>query len=265
MGMNKSGALGMRCHQAVSFSRPLLRLSRRKAVFWPGCALMQMDPAILLKTAEILRRTEPELGLSACCCGQPTRYLAAGAYPARQKKLASLLARHGVRRVYTACPNCFVQLEPLGGVEVRPIWAALAACIRRQDIIGGVPAVTVHDPCPMRRQLEELAAVRTLLDMAGAKPVEPAHSREAALCCGNAQMLHTRDPEKSAQLRTRRIAEFASDLPVASCCAGCLDAFRSEGLDTVHLLEVLFGRSGTRCWGNRLAFSAAVGKQAAHG
>lgn len=259
--MNRSGSLGMAIHQALSFAPPVMGLSRREAVFWPGCALMQLDPAILLKTAEILRRAEPELGLSACCCGQPTRYLQAAVYPARRDRLRALLAKRGVRRIYAACPNCAKQLGELPGVEVRPVWSALAACVRREDIAGGVPAAAIHDPCPMRGQPAELDAVRSLLKLAGTDAIEPKHTREKTVCCGNIQMLRARDPEKSGMLRRKRLEEFPPDRPVTSCCEGCLDAFRSEGADAVHLLEVLFGRSGTRGWANRLAFTGIVRRE----
>ena len=256
--MNRSGTLGMALHQSLSFASPMMALSRREAVFWPGCALMGLDPAILLKTAEVLRREEPELGLSACCCGQPSRYLLEKSFPARRDRLAALLERRGVRRVYAACPNCARELEGL--VEVRLIWSVLARCIRREDISGSAAAVTIHDPCPLRNQPEELAAARVLLELAGAAVTEPAHSGQKTVCCGNIQMLRTRDPEKSRALRIARIGEFPQGQPVASCCEGCLDAFRGEGLDTVHLLEVLFGRSGARGWGNRLSFTRLAQK-----
>lgn len=263
--MDKSGSLGMACHQALSFAPPTMALSRREAVFWPGCALMQLEAAILLKTAEVLRREEPDLGLSACCCGQPSRYLLEGAYPARRDALAALLRKRGVRRVYAACPNCAKQLGELGCVEVRPVWSVLTARVRREDLSGGTGAVTLHDPCPLRNQPEELSAARALLELSGADVLEPEHARERTVCCGNVRMLRARDPEKSGALRKRRIAEFPPDRPVTSCCEGCLDAFRSEGLETVHLLEALFGRSGRRGWGNRLAFTSAVRKEARRG
>lgn len=262
--MNKTGLVGMRCHQALSFAPPMMAIPRREAIFWPGCALMQLDPAVLTKTAEVLRRAEPDLGLSSCCCGQPTRYLLKGAYPARRDALTALLEQRGVRRVYAACPNCVKQLGELGCVETRPIWSALAAYIRPEDIAGGVRAVALHDPCPMRGQPEEQSALRVLLHVAGTEITEPAHNRENTLCCGNVQMLRARDPEKSARLRRLRCGEFSPDLPVTSCCEGCLDAFRSEGLSTLHLLEVLFGKSETRGWGNRLAYTRLAKREASH-
>ena len=44
--MDKAGRLGMAVHQAASFSPPLMGLTASRAVFWPGCALMSLDPAI---------------------------------------------------------------------------------------------------------------------------------------------------------------------------------------------------------------------------
>ena len=77
--MNSSGCFGMGCHQGLSFSGLFMRCDRAEAVFWPGCALMNLDPDILYKTAAVLKRTEPELGLCSGCCGQPTKSTAPGA------------------------------------------------------------------------------------------------------------------------------------------------------------------------------------------
>lgn len=257
--MSKSGLFGMRFHQGLSFSRPLMRMSRAKAVFWPGCALMNLDPAILQKTFAALRRAEPELGLSTCCCGQPSRYLFQKKFSSRSRRLARSLASHGVARVYTACPNCAVQLRELGGVEVVPIWQTLAEVLRPEDIrpLPENASVVLHDPCPMRREPAQLDAVRQLCRMAGAKLYEPAHNREHSICCGNFHMMHTLDPEKSAGMRKARLAEFPKDTPVASCCEGCLGSFRIGGREGVHILELLFGRSEKRGWKNRLSFTRA--------
>ena len=70
--MNK---LSMAVHQAVSFSSPMMHCSRSTAVFWPGCALMKLEPHIISHIMTILRRAEPGIGLAAACCGQPTHYL----------------------------------------------------------------------------------------------------------------------------------------------------------------------------------------------
>ena len=258
--MNKAGGLGMRLHQAASFSPPLMGVSRSKAVFWPGCALLGLGPELLERVRAVLEREEP-MGLSACCCGQPSRYLFPGAFPRRQEKLRRLLGKRGVERVYTACPNCAVQLRALGTVEVRPIWPVLAARLRREDLTGpGGGAYVIHDPCPLRAFPEEREAVRSLLALAGAEVTEPEHAGAHTICCGNYHMMRALDPSRSAAMRRRRTAEFPAGTPVVSCCEGCLDAFRSEGLAGAHVLEVLFGPADSRGWGKRLRFTAGAGR-----
>ena len=74
---------------------------------------------------------------------------------------------------------------------------------------------------------------------------------DCAFCCGNFHMMRATDPEKSAQMRSKRLEDLADDRMILSSCEGCLDAFRSEGRETCHLLELLFGKSKSRGWGNR--------------
>ena len=250
--MNKSGNFGMACHQAVSFSRPMLRIPKSEAVFWPGCALMNLDPVILQKTLEILRRAEPEIRLAAGCCGQPTVYLFPDKAPARREKLAGLLKKKGVRRIYTACPNCTLQLKELGGFTVLPIWPVLAEQLRRENIESPEGSFVWHDPCPTRKDPVQQEAARKLLALSGCDCRQPEHTGEKTRCCGNFHMLRAADPEKSARMRQSRLKELAPDCVILSSCEGCLEAFRSEGRETCHLLELLFGRSRSRSWANRI-------------
>ena len=237
---------GMQIQQGLSFSPLLLRVPKAEAVFWPGCALMKLDPAILEKTAEVLRREEPSLKIAAGCCGQPTMYLLPEKWEKRQKQLARLLRKQGVKRIYTACPNCTLQMQGLA--EVIPIWRTLARNLRAEDLSPAADSFVWHDPCPIRHDPEQLAAVRVLMDRAGCDYIEPGKIR----CCGNVRMLRSTDPQKSAAIRRRRLAELDETRTIASCCEGCLDSFRTEGRDTCHLLEMLFGKSKKRSWGNRL-------------
>ena len=63
--MSKLGKMVVGIHQAVSFSAAMVRIPKAEAVFWPGCALMTLDPAILNRTLQVLRRAEPELQIAA--------------------------------------------------------------------------------------------------------------------------------------------------------------------------------------------------------
>lgn len=250
--MSKASYLGMALHQGLGFSSFLMKVPRSEAVFWPGCALMTLDGEILEKTLDVLRRAEPEIRLACGCCGQPTVYLFPEKTENRKKKLVSRLKKQGVRRIYTACPNCTLQLRELGGFEIIPIWPVLAENIRREDIAGAGGQFIWHDPCPTRKEPAQQAAARTLLAISGCDCCQPEHTGCQSRCCGNFHMLAATAPEKSAKIRAARLAEFPEDKVIVSNCEGCLGAFRGEGRKTCHLLELLFGRSKTRGWANRI-------------
>lgn len=250
--MNKSGSFGMACHQAVSFSALMMRIPAAEAVFWPGCALMNLDPAILQRTLAVLRRAEPEIALAAGCCGQPTVYLFPEKAPGRKNRLASLLKARGVKRIYTACPNCTVQLRELGEFEIIPIWPVLAEHLKAEDVERPAGCFVWHDPCPTRRDPAQQEAARKLLEISGCDVCQPAHTGAATQCCGNFHMMRATDPDKSAVMRKRRLEEMPPERTILSNCEGCLDAFRSEARDTCHLLELLFGQSSARGWSNRV-------------
>ena len=237
---------GMALQQGLSFSPVLLHIPRSEAIFWSGCALMKLDPELLEKTMAVLRREEPELAFASGCCGQPTVYLFPEKSEKRQNTLTEALRSSGVRRIYAACPNCILELQKLGEFEIIPIWLTLAKHLTASDLVPTGGQFVWHDPCPIRHDPSQLAAVRELLALSGCDYTEPGNIR----CCGNVHMLRTTDPQKSAAIRRRRLAELDERRTIASCCEGCLDAFRTEGRDTCHLLELLFGRSTQRNWSN---------------
>ena len=250
--MGRGSRFGMAFHQCLGFSKALMKIPKAEAVFWPGCALLNLDGVILEKTMEILRRAEPEIALACCCCGQPTVYLFPEKTEQRRGKLVHLLQKQGVRRIYTACPNCTLQLEELEDFEIIPVWPVLADHIKPEDVSGMAGSFIWHDPCPTRSYPEQQKAARDLLQVCSCDCTQPEHTGCRTQCCGNFHMLAAADPEKSAKMRKNRLKEFPEDRTIVSNCEGCLGAFRGEGRETVHLLELLFGRSKSRGWGNRI-------------
>ena len=249
--MSKASKSGMAFHQGLSFSPLLMKVPKSEAVFWPGCALLNLDRAILEKTLAVLRREEPEIRLACGCCGQPTVYLFPEKAEKRTKQLVTLLRKQGVKRIYTACPNCTLQLRQLKEFEIIPVWEILARHITRDDIVPAEGAYIWHDPCPTRAEPGQQAAARQLLSISGCDCCQPEHSGCKTRCCGNFHMMAATDPEKSEKMRKNRLSEFPEDKIITSSCEGCLGAFRGEGRNTCHLLEILFGRSTARGWGNR--------------
>lgn len=249
--MNKSGNFGMVCHQTVSFSGLMMRIPAAEAIFWPGCALMNLDPSILQKTLTVLRRAEPEIALATGCCGQPTVYLFPDRAEFRRDRLIALLKKRGVKRIYTACPNCTAQLRELGDFEIIPVWPVLADCIRADDIEKSEGQFIWHDPCPTKTDTAQQSAARRLLALSDCDWTEPAHTGAHTICCGNYHMMEFSAPENRQKMRSRRLAELPEERTILSSCEGCLSAFRSGGRKTCHLLELLFGRSASRGWSNR--------------
>ena len=250
--MSKSGNIGMAIHQALGFHCLMMRIPKTDAIFWPGCALMNLDPEILEKTLSVLRRAEPEMGLATGCCGQPTVYLFPEKTEKRQQKLRNLLKKQGVKRIYTACPNCTLQLRELGDFEVISIWPVLAEHLQKSDVEKPYGSFIWHDPCPTRNDPAQQAGARKLLEISGCDYAEPEHTGAKTQCCGNFHMMRSLDPKKSARMRGHRLKELGEERIILSNCEGCLDAFRSEGRETCHLLELLFGKSKIRSWSNRI-------------
>lgn len=249
--MANPGKLVVGIHQAVSFSAAMVRVPEAEAVFWPGCALMTLEPFVLERTLAVLRRAEPEIRLAAACCGNPSGCLFPKLAETRKGKLLKLLAKRGVKRIYTACPNCTAQLRSFG-LEVKPIWPVLAQYLVESDMEADTGSYIWHDPCPTRKDALQQEAVRQILALRGCDCIQPIHTGCKTLCCGNRNMLHCTNPEASKQIRDRRLSEFPEHRTIVSSCEGCLSAFRGADRDTAHLLELLFGKSESRSWGNRI-------------
>ena len=250
--MSKASFFGMAFHQGLGFSPVLMKIPKTEAIFWPGCALMNLDGSILLQTLEVLRRAEPKIQLACGCCGQPSRYLFPEKMQKRRGKLVRLLKKQGVKRIYTACPNCTLQLQELEDFEIIPVWPVLASHIRPEDMITPKGSYIWHDPCPTRNDPAQQEAARKLLGICGCDCSQPVHTGCKTRCCGNFHMMAASDPEKSAAMRRKRLSEFPENLTIVSSCEGCLGAFRGEGRNTLHLLELLFGKSKARGWANRI-------------
>ena len=73
-------------------------------------------------------------GWQPVAAGQPSFFLFPEKYPAYRKKLEHRLKKSGVKRIYTACPNCTRQLHGICGIQVIPIWSVLAGTMTRKDL-----------------------------------------------------------------------------------------------------------------------------------
>ena len=268
--MNSSGIPGMALHQAISFFSPMMSVPETPAVFWPGCALLNLDPSILKKIAGDpcsdgardpagSRLLRPALFFPVS--GKISGIQEKAGTPAEKKRGKKDL--HRLSQLYP--PASWDLRDPGDPHLVRPG--------RDHDPEG--PLRTREGMPGSWRNSAALYLARSLShpersgrSAGGPGPftsfrVSRSLSRSITgprtLCCGNFHMLHTLEPEKSARMRARRLEEFPADRIILSSCQGCLGSFKGQGRETLHLLELLFGKSRKQGWKNRIFVTLCPG------
>jgi len=251
----RSGILLNSWNQFLAFSPLYAASSPAESVFWPGCAAMKLDSEILAQSYRALRQAVPGLGFSSWCCAKPT--LAVGSQEQRQKREAELsayFAANGIRRLYTLCPNCQATLTKRGDVTALTAWPLLAEYTQQHAIPteNFAAQYILHDPCATRTDNASQEAARAILSARGVAYAEFEHCGSSTRCCGRRDMLFLSDPKESQKLLRARL-DGARGLPIVSYCESCVGAFRGEGHQSVHLLEILFGKPSRRSVMNRVS------------
>ncbi|BBA70946.1 rhodanese-like domain-containing protein [Geobacter sulfurreducens] len=232
-----------------------------RTIFFPGCALPGTRPRTTLKLFDLLRGSEPSLGMVLDCCTKPSHDLGRSRhFTAMFGEMKAYLLAQGVKTVQVACPNChevFSRYAP--ELEVVTVYEVLArAGIRFKQTEG---AVTVHDPCVSRDNAGVHAAVRTLLGAAGLRVREMPHHGVRTLCCGEGGAVRCTAPRLAGAWTSLRAAEAGGSTTI-TYCAGCA-SYLGPHTPTSHVADLLFepeaalaGRvkvaSGPRTYLNRL-------------
>lgn len=208
------------------------------SIFFPGCTLPGIKPALTLKLIHWLREQEPDMGVVLDCCAKPSHDLGRQLeFQSRFLRLRDTLVNNGVHTVYTACPNCFKVFSEYGHpLETRLVYEFLNQRWKPQATrLQG--EVAVHDPCPLRLETRCHEAVRTLVRMSGLRIKKLDHERDKAICCGEGGSVSHMVPE-FAQAWTELRADEARDAPVVTYCAGCM-LFLRQSMRTFHVLDLL--------------------------
>ena len=124
------------------------------------------------------------------CCGRPLK-LAGETDSARKmmKYNADLFRKHGITTLVTSCPIClkvFREDYDLPGIEILHHSEYILRLIRagRLSLEHGAMRFTYHDPCELGRGSGIYDEPRRVIEAVGTL-LEPAHTREDALCCGS--------------------------------------------------------------------------------
>jgi Fe-S oxidoreductase len=190
-------------------------------VFAPGCALMLYKPHLVEAIDAVLSQSLGETGrLDSCCRNMPE--LAPGT------------------EVIDVCPGCdkrYRQNYPQAATT--SLWEILARSdsFAFPDYRGQVMAIL--DACPTRDQPRIHDAVRRLLERMNISIVEPKHTRNRAICCGDSAFGEIGlDPLK--QMMRRRAAQMPAD-DVVVYCVSCAKSMIVGGRRPHYLIDLLFG------------------------
>jgi len=223
-----------------------------------GCVQQDVRPEIDEAFGRILaRRGTALVALHARCCGAIAHHLGR---EAEAKALAKNVIRafetlksgSGVTAVTISATGCAAHLKDYphlfrGDPDWEPRAEAFARKLRDvsellpQEPAGRAPTplrVAFHSACSAQNALRLGDAPEALLTRAG---FEVAAIPEGHLCCGSAGTYSLLQPEISAALRARKLANIASVSPdvIATGNIGCLLHLGSEATAAVHYLELI--------------------------
>lgn len=162
--------------------------------YFSGC-MTRLTP----RTLEAMRRIFAAAGEDVwwadseggACCGRPLKL--SGETDAARRMVDSnteLFRRHGIATLVTSCPIClreFRETYDLEGIEVLHHSEYILRLIREGRLTlrrDAEQTYTYHDPCELGRGCGIYDEPRAVIEAAG-RLIEPAHTREKALCCGS--------------------------------------------------------------------------------
>lgn len=202
-----------------------------ETMIYAGCNML-LQP-FLMDSA--LFKNVPIFGALELCCGEPLYRMGCwDAVRTAAEHVRDEFARMGFKRLLLPCLACLhlfknVYKDVFGihfGFEMISIEEWLVDRIRSGDIAVAPlnKSAVLHDNCwPKASGGYYFDKTRELLGLIGVTVVEPAHTRETALCCGMcapAAQFRLRDAYRAAQTRLREFEHSQADL-ATHYCGGC--------------------------------------------
>lgn len=225
--------------------------SPRRVAFFAGCLIDFVYPEIGQAVVRVLNRAGIEVVFpdGQTCCGAPAVFSGApDAAQANARDNLEAFSNEEFEAVISACPTCTAALkssmpgllreaaeealaERAGQLAAKVV--DLATFFRRLVEEGslrlrkgaGLPALTYHDSCHLKRTLHAERPPRELLREAG---YETKEMRESDVCCGLGGSYSLKLPEVSAAMLGRKLSsiEATHAAGVAVDCPGCLMQIR---------------------------------------
>ncbi len=239
---------------------PAMGARRYRVALLTGCAQQALNTDINDATIRLLRRLGCEVVVAkgAGCCGALTHHMGKEDM-ARASARANITAwtrealGDGLDAIIINTSGCGTTVKDYGHMFARSDVAEDAAKVAAlaRDVTEflaqispeALPAkpirVAYHAACSLQHGQQVKTAPKDLLKRAGFTVVEPADSH---LCCGSAGTYNLLQPDISAQLQARKVANLQATKPdvIAAGNIGCMMQIgAAAGLPVLHTVELL--------------------------
>ena len=224
--------------------------------YFAGC-MTRLTPGTLDAMRRIFEAAREEVWWAdregGVCCGRPLKL--SGEADAARKMVdynTDLFRRHGITTLVTSCPIClreFRESYRLEGIEVLHHSEYILRLLNEGRITVGHAdelLFTYHDPCELGRGCGIYEAPRAVIGAVGAL-VEPAHTRQQALCCG-ASLANTEIGDGQQLTLARDVTaelDNTSAGTIVTACPLCKKALaRTAAKRVADLSEIVADRLG---------------------
>ncbi len=233
--------------------------------YYIGCESMKF-PNVIKANMEILKKAGVKFSTNLdrkVCCGGPTfniRDLETGKKFAEKNK--ELIESTGAKTIISDCPGCvltlknrYQELDIKIEADVLHTTEYIKELIQskklefKKELADGFKKITIHDPCLLARNLNDITSIRFILkNINNLEVVEPRFNKEYVHCCGWSGMAHWADRElaiKEAKMRMNELKETGANHIVSACplcelgLAYGLEESEKEKIKILDISEIL--------------------------
>lgn len=214
--------------------------SESRYLFFPGCQMGAVMPQTLMSVYDDLAtHLEGGVGLMLGCCGAMAFWAGqTHLFDETVQKLRRAWEKLGSPKIIAGCPTCRQMLKTHLTEDVSGIWDYLDETAPK--ITLDQTQYVVQDACGARFEPAIQDKIRHLAEGFGLNLTETTYSKDTAPCCGYGGLLAFADRETASEMTA--FAAGQSPLPALSYCANCRDRFGRQNPDSLHLLELFYGK-----------------------
>lgn len=205
--------------------------------YYLGCESMKF-PEVIKANMNILKKAgikfSTNLDTKVCCGGPLFNIRDLTTAKDFAEKNQSLIESTGAEIIVSDCPGCVLTLtkryESLG-IKIDKKIIHIVEYIKKlldegkikptKNISDDLKKVTIHDPCLIARNLEDISSIRDILGkIPGLELVEPRFNKEDVHCCGWSGTAHWADRDlaiKEATIRVSELKDTGAEIFVSAC------------------------------------------------